>query len=289
MKNKWVLLFVLALMLVGFGADFIQETYAEPSKEITGSTFTGCPMLLGGYSVTSGENGVQPMDNGGGPGGEDPGPVLRVVPAEDFIYGQYWDVNAEIEVTVDDVEYYTESNDWGYFYLRGGEFSVEAGQLVTVFDGETTKDHTVTDLELTEVDGNTVRGTAEANTDLVVFVNDWFQHIELDVEADGVGDWEVDLMDEEGYDIHDGTFVGAAQEDEDSDGTYAFKPPAPYFNVYPRYGIVWGMYWSVKDTISVKILDEDNQEVASFYASSNEWGHFNTWDQVKEIKPGYTR
>ena len=283
MKHKWILLFVLALLVAGFGIAVVQETYSEPQDEITGSSIAGCPLMLDGFSATSGLNSPLLGDNGG-----DPGPRFVVIPEKDFIYGQWWDANAEITITVGGSEYHTDSNEWGYFYLRGGDFSVAAGDDVTVDDGVTTKEHTVTDLVLTDVIDNTVSGTAEANSELIVFVTDWFEYIELDVDAAGNGDWSVCFMDEADYQFHEGTFVGAVQEDEDGDATYAYRPPEPYFNVYPRYGVVHGMYWSFKDTINITILDEDKKEVASLEASSSEWGIFDTWHQVEEIKPGYT-
>jgi|GEM_PF-6056007 len=283
MRSKMLLLFALLLLLVGFGVTVMQETYSEPSEEKEVSTITACPLMQDGHFTRPGDNSLIPLSH------EDPDPVIRVVPDEDFIYGQWWEPGAVITVTVDGVEYSTDADDWGYFYVPREEIDVEAGDDVTVYDGETTKTHTVTELVLEEVDENTVSGTAEADSELIVDVSDMFERIELDVNVDEDGNWEVDFMDEEDYEIHDGTYVGAIQEDADDDATFAYRQPAPYFDVLPHpdgTGRIHGLYWTFDETIDITILDDNDQEIDSFVIDSSEWGNFDT--HRKDIKPGYT-
>ena len=279
-----MLLLVLLLLLVGFGAALAQENGTK-SGEFNWKAPATMQRIEGIYTESLGEIGVL--------GSTGPESRFGVIPQENYVYGFFWEPEVDIIVTVGDDETSTTSDDGGYFHIPRGEISFEAGDTVTVYDGKKTKTHLVTELELDEVDRdqNTVTGTAKAGTEVTVGVSDWVEqiiHDEVEVDADGI--WELDFSAEYGYEIHEGTWVFAWQLDDTGDRTYNYDPPASYFNVYPQYGIIVGQFWSVEDdeNIRVTINDENDNEVASFVINSDEMGHFYSWDNVVDIEPGYT-
>ncbi len=278
MRCKMLLLFALLVLLAGFGAAVIPGVAAEEKEEVTGSLRGTEPGMNIAEESEVGILSEVPQR-------------LYVIPQENFIFGLDWEPEKEITVTVEDGDpYTTTSDDQGYFYFPRGYIDVEAGDVVTAYDGETELTHTVTELELETVDRveNTVSGTAKKGTEVYVGVDDWAVLFVEEVTAcEEEGIWEVDFGDKYGYEIHEGTLVETGQ----SDGggfTYNYEPPAPYFNVYPDYNDIFIRYWSVDEDISITIFDEVMDEIDSFEVRSTEWGNYNLGDIEVDIKPGYT-
>jgi hypothetical protein len=115
-------------------------------------------------------------------------------------------------------------NGWFNFNL-GGVFDIERGHIVTVSDGITTKTHTVTDVNVTEIDtaADTVSGTAEPDAWVQVdarLLGDWSTRR---VQADSGGTWTADFsvpwQEQPPLDITDATFIDVQEFDDDGDAT----------------------------------------------------------------------
>ncbi|MBK8420699.1 hypothetical protein [Candidatus Villigracilis saccharophilus] len=99
-------------------------------------------------------------------------PFIIVQPNEDRVFGFDWPVGALLELEIDDPatpqspdytasQIFIESDDWRNGFELGGLFDIQPGHLVTVNDGTTVRQHTVTHLAVTniDVDADTVSGT----------------------------------------------------------------------------------------------------------------------------------
>ena len=105
----------------------------------------------------------------------------------------------------------------------GGSFGYpfEAGDIIEVTDGTTTKTHVVAGVVVNSVDvtADTVRGTAGAGAALYVYCDD--SDVGREVTADSAGDWAADFSAPPGdeYDIQPGSSGSAAWGDGDGDET----------------------------------------------------------------------
>jgi hypothetical protein len=107
------------------------------------------------------------------------------------------------------------------------EHDVTPGDLVTVSDGTTVKDHVVIDLIVDVVDAGSdmVSGSTDLFDvvdyhDVGVWIDDgpW---VRVTPNA-GDGSWGVDFMAEHSYDIHSGDQGGVNQHDDDGDRTHVY-------------------------------------------------------------------
>ena len=157
-----------------------------------------------------------------------------------FIETIKWPLGVEVTLTIDDPvtpespDYgpFTEItgiDPWGHSYASARfdfTFDILPGYVISISDGVITKTHTVTSLEVTDVN---------PNTNIVTGVAAPYSQVEIDepdfqeVIADGNGNWSIDFSDI--YDIVPETFVEAMQWDNDDDltmaGKYAFEHNQP--------------------------------------------------------------
>jgi hypothetical protein len=214
---------------------------------------------------------------------------IAAFPASDQVNGSGWPDGATITLEIDDP-----SNGPGADYSDNataqpstqppgefqfelvGVFDVQAGHLVTVTDGTTTKTTVVTELVVTEVDPytDTVSGTAGAGSEVVVGVGVTGRR----VIADGTGSWIADFSvpgpnpGEDAFDIVN--FIGgptpipgsigfAFQSDDDGDFTQItwFAPPPKEIWVDPVTDDVRGgpfTHWPAGATVVLEIDDPTN-------------------------------
>lgn len=150
------------------------------------------------------------------------------------VYFKNWTVGGTLALTIDDPataaspDYATsviteETQEGGDGFGIAIDYDVRPGDVVTVTDGPTTKDHTVTEIAVTSVDAaaDVVRGTAVPVTEVSVYGD---LAGEFSTSAAGDGTWMVDTSAE--LDIVPGTIGGAEQFDTDGDSTvYDWKAP----------------------------------------------------------------
>ena len=143
----------------------------------------------------------------------------------------------------------------GRFFFNPGPDLVP-GDVVTVTDGVTVKDHVVLDLSVGVVDADTdvvSGGTNELGFGVDVWVNGGPQT--QDVAPDGSGVWSVDFMAEFGHDLQPGDNGGVNQPDVDGDRTQLdwFAAGEPVFGVDPVHDQVDGWGWAPDVPLEVTI------------------------------------
>ena len=138
----------------------------------------------------------------------------------------------------------------------GFGYELMPGDLVTVTDGVSEKDHFVTDVVVTDVDvlNDTVTGTAQPDVSLWVWVHE--TAVSLPATADTNGDWSVDFSAD--YDLVPGTGGGVAEADDDNDQTQIdWRVPDPQFRVDPVNDQVWGDDWVADGSATVSVYESD--------------------------------
>jgi PKD repeat protein len=171
-----------------------------------------------------------------------PNPHFAARPDEDRVEGWEWTLGATVALTIDDPDTHqspdhTDSQvvqlaDWDpnqthlQFYL--GNFVLRPGHVVTLTEGNLTKTHTVTALDVTEVntDIDTVSGTAAPGSNVDLWSCDEQGCVNRHVTANLSSFWTADFRipglgdDEQGtLDIVQGTSGDVSQSDEDGDST----------------------------------------------------------------------
>jgi hypothetical protein len=166
-------------------------------------------------------------------------PVLVASPNHDWVDGYDWPEGVTIDLYIDDD---ADLGNGSLFHVSGeigaGEhwinfelgtvFNIQAGHLVTMTDGTTTKILLVSNLEVTNVDPetDTVSGTADSGSEVHVWIEGCGDPCDVRVTADS-GTWLVDFPDGT---LVPGTWYPAEQENEDGDRTQV-----PWLVSNPRF------------------------------------------------------
>ena len=250
-----------------------------------------------------------------------PNPRFWVSPLDEQVNGADWPLGADVTLLIDDPDIlgpvdYSDSqtvvvhpwdpNQTSVSFDFGGSFDVEPDHIVTLTDGTTAKNHTVTNLAVTDVDPDTniVSGTAEPGTDIQIQVCDEAGCVFRYEEADSGGDWAAnfatpgDEPNEGGtYDIVPGTEGDANQWDDDGDGTHVhWRVPNPRFTVWPTQGSVDGYEWPDGAEVCLSIDDLDPEVSPDHFecqtAGYVPWHSGETWVGFDlrgafHVQPGY--
>jgi hypothetical protein len=194
--------------------------------------------------------------------------------AENDIIGFDWQPGSSVTVTADDPSNgpgidFTDTktvDPYGTVLFNAlGGLQVGTDMIITMTNGVVFKSHSVTNLQVTEVniDADTVSGTGEVGAYLNV------QHCQYNgclwrrwatVETDGT--WQVNFSvpgpgvdEQEILDIVPGTGGAAVQPDEDADHTDANWYIYQRFDAHPEEERVDGSGWPLGATITVEIND----------------------------------
>jgi hypothetical protein len=167
-----------------------------------------------------------------------------------------WTIGTELTLTIDNpangtgIDYTTsmilESNSRA-FYLNYA-FDIQPGDVVTVTDGITTKQVTVTDVRIlgANPDTNIVYGTADPSYRTCNFDG-------YDVTTDQNGNWVADFT---GIcDLTGATTIIAAEQEN---GTTRFVFDMPTFTVYPQNNRVDSFTWQVGNEVTLTIDNPSN-------------------------------
>lgn len=171
-------------------------------------------------------------------------PNIQARANDDRIEGYEWPLGATVNLEIDDPD--TQANpdysdsapvvvaDWDpnqtWFNIEfAGLYDLKIGDAVTVTDGSTTKQHTVVNLNFTQIatDTDQVFGTADANQ-LVNIWTCWESDpcINRDETADQNGNWETNFSipgeqdwEQDTANIRVGSWIDSSVNDEDGDAT----------------------------------------------------------------------
>jgi putative cell wall-binding protein len=222
------------------------------------------------------------------------------------VEGWDWPASATVTITVEDsstaqspdLQTTAQCNDNGDFGADDlGGFDIKAGQVITVTDGVTVKELTVTALAVTGVDpdADTVTGTATAGSDVQVSVYDE-NGTQRETTASAGGFWNVDFTDaigpepwQHGYDIVPGSEGNAYQEDVDGDQTSDdWRVPRPVVVANPHYDWLGGRDWPASATVTITVEDSSTAQSPDLQttAQCDIYGEFWAGDWDFDITPG---
>lgn len=178
------------------------------------------------------------------------------------------DTVADIIRTADVIIAPWDSNQTWFYYNFQGEFDIQPGDVVTVTEGAITKTHTVTNVEITNIDMDTevVHGTADPDTNVDVWACNDVLCANRHVITNGTGQWQADFStagaqsdEQDTYNFDPGTWADCGQPDSDGDTTQFWKGiPNPIVGVRPNGDVVegWGG-WVDGTTVTIKIDSDD--------------------------------
>ncbi len=221
-----------------------------------------------------------------------PNPYFEVVPKPDWIHGWEWPEGETVHVCVDDTAFADDPTDPGQcnlyhdsttveipswnpnttvanFWLQG-TFDLQAGQYISMTDEVTLKEHLVTNLEVTDtdLDADTVSGTADPGTDVWVWPFDCW-NCGVTLAANGSGDWVADFSGS--FDIVAGTEGEASQVDADEDETRVdWRSSDPTVLVTPEEDIIEGGDFELGVPVTVIIDDDANAGNGYLYSTDRE-------------------
>jgi hypothetical protein len=286
----------LAVSEIDAGADTVSGTTDSPDGALVLVEIHGqgwhqrfAEVIDGGwtadFSTAADDGGAgwgEPVDLGPGTNGsaserdeEDDGtsiwwyvanPHFNVQPVENQLDGWEWPAESLLAVTIDRVggssittEVATSNVGSFTLALQPEVWQLEPGDLVTVSDGATTKDHTVTSLTVDLIDDvdDVVSGTAEPGTSVHVVVHGTTDRW---VTVGQDGRWLADFGEagsepwEGPVDITPGSEGFAEQKDDEWDGTQInWRVAAPRFTADAEGDAVWGHDFLPNATVDVTI------------------------------------
>ncbi len=213
---------------------------------------------------------------------------FQVDPSQGSIWANEFEPNGEITITIDpvDADPYVSGpyllDEWGNFDSNydGLSFVVPPDSVVTIGDGTTTKDHTVTGLVVTGVDADldVVSGTAapgsmvdvwehqEGNTVSVVACDDGANPCDA---GDAPGTWHADFS--ALVDLVAGHDGNSGQCDSDGDCTNAgwWAPSLPWVTGDAGNDQIWGGGpWALDDDITIMVDDPTTAADPDFTATT---------------------
>lgn len=223
-----------------------------------------------------------------------PSPHFEVRYDGDQVSGWEWQPNANVDITVDGSPIATaQADEWGNFGIGVGEWiDLVPGSNVDVNDGASTKAHTVTSLEIVNVDVDTdmVYGIATPDGQIQVWACGPQECINRWEAVNSAGDWSADFSipgtdpgEEQTIDIVPGTWVDSGEWDEDGDNTAAgYSVPNPRFVVQLGTNNVDGWEWTRNSEVTIAI---NGTEAAT--VPTDEWGNFNyNFGELEPFVPG---
>lgn len=266
----------------------------------------------GQWNIVPGNDGAAQIDDDDGDGTwvpwRLPSPTFGVWPIENHVNGWDWTPQTTIQVSRGNCSTSATSDEWGNFHVEFWEAcDLQAGDLVTLTDGLTTKEHVVTNLVATGADAalDTISGTAEPGSIVNVWAcwdNGCANRHET---ADENGNWAANFAlpgnepdEQETFDLQPGTRSDANQSDEDGDFTQIhWRVPNPRFDAWYMDGNISAYEWPVGTQLTLEIEDPSTSQSPD-YSTTTEvvvapWepnetvGEFHL-NGAFEIQPGMT-
>jgi hypothetical protein len=208
-----------------------------------------------------------------------PNPTFGVRVNYNSIEGWEWPLGATVTIEIagwTDHEPLTATvgvADWDpnqtYFSLNIENYDLQTGDTVTVTDGNTTKELTITPFEITGYDLDTEMVYGEAGENQYVNVWTCWQNdpcIGRDETADASGYWETDFSvpgeqdwEQETADLRPGSWIDSSVSDEDGDQIlFGVNVPSYTLHVVPAHPEVHGHDWPQGEDITLIIDDDTN-------------------------------
>ncbi|MBI5352063.1 MAG: BMP family ABC transporter substrate-binding protein [Chloroflexi bacterium] len=205
-----------------------------------------------------------------------PNPNFSARFPEGEVHGYQWPLGANVTVSIDDPDNgvgedysatveaiaapWDSSQTFAQFSLSDFAMGLQPGQLITMTDGSIIKSHTVSGLAVTGVDIDTdvITGTVEADATLDIDANcgDAGCAANLNVTANGSGDWSADFSGVDGGDLQLGSRGEVQAPDSDGDATTVqWNVPNPYIEASAQDNWVHAREWP-RDTLMTLEIDD---------------------------------
>ena len=202
----------------------------------------------------------------------------------------WWPVDATVTIEIDDpatsqIPDYTDNTTFDYdpsggtnlteVWIDIRDYDLKIGDLITVTDGTTTKQHVVSNLMITSVD---------LDADIVYGVAEPYQTGDVRSWGESGVVWRYLTADQDGYwsanfavpgeldgehkiiDLHPGSQIEPSFYDDDCDSTvlYGWQVLAPDITAAPSNDWINGEEWPVNATVTIEIDDPDTPENPDF-------------------------
>jgi hypothetical protein len=197
-----------------------------------------------------------------------PYPIFSVFVNTDWIEGEQWPLGVDVTLTIDDpgtpdpIDYSDTQEPhiapWNpldtqvEFHLDG--FDVQTGHIVTMTDGETTRNHVVLEVDVTSINpvSDEVIGTSDPDTDVLVSIYGDCCY-DIFIPADGSGSWVADFsLLPDPYDLVPGIEGGVELKDSVGNNTrYNWRVPNPRFQARPDDNAIEAWDWPVGAAINL--------------------------------------
>jgi len=237
------------------------QTYEQRIVDLTAGTIVGGDLFDSDGDYTEAELRI-------------PRPSINVLVNSDRVGGNEWPLGITLNIEVDDpatsgltpdfaavstvgVAEWDPNQTWFEIGLDG--YDLKTGDVVTITGGGFSKQLTVQELVITEVDldTDTVYGVAPPNQQVEV-VTCYTICINQNVTADQDGNWSSSFssISDESANIRGGSWVAAIVYDEDWDITrFAHGIPNPAFGVRENDNRIEGWQWPLGATVTIMIDD----------------------------------
>ncbi len=189
-----------------------------------------------------------------------PNPRVSINLLTSVIYANGWPAFADLTLKVNTSTFYATVDFWGRATFEDLGIEITPGDLIEMTDGDTTKNHTVPLLEVTDVnwDLDKVTGNTDPDTEIMVSAEfpDGSGNSTLWVTSDELGRWYADFSGI--VDIVPGTNGWVALFDEDYDVSWVdWHVRAPRFGVNLNWDYIWGNEWVPGSTVTVNVRGID--------------------------------
>ncbi len=241
-------------------------------------------------------------------------PQVQIVINHQEIHCSYWPFGAELSLTIDDpdngvgvdysasawVDQVLNGDETFALFAPGDQYEIQPGDLVTVSDGDTTKEHVVYHLDVTNINPETDTFTGTATPGEIVEAYTWTgQGERCSTTVSGTGDWTINVSDplcEQPFDIQLGSEGGLIIHGQNNTDTqYFWKIANPQLGVRPAEDRIEGWEWELGAIVDIEIDDPATPEAPDHTASGEvieaHWDpdqttlDFQLWD-IYDIKPG---
>ncbi|MBL8109079.1 MAG: hypothetical protein JNJ96_05385 [Anaerolineales bacterium] len=222
---------------------------AEPEEQ---TTFDLQPETEGGANQTDGDGDSTQIY------WRVPKPIIwGVTASNNWINIVEWPANASVQISIDDPstpqnpDYATvRTTDGNGNFNFQAQYNIQVGSVVSVTDGSTTKQVTVSNFEVTAIDttADTISGIGTPNANGAVWGPGWWEPFTIDLS----GHWQIDLAGRSDIKPDDQGF--AIEQDSEGDGTQ-FNWRLPTFMAQIVENQVRSYGWRLGASVTLSIDD----------------------------------
>ena len=245
-----------------------------------------------------------------------PNPTFGVRINDNTIKGWEWTLGSTVTIGIDDPTTTDDPNpmtaivgvaDWDpnqtWFVINIENYQLKIGDILTATDGNITKELTVTNFMITDVnlDTDMVYGIAAPDQRVNIWTC-WQDNpcINRDETADQNGNWETNFAipgeqdwEQETADLRAGLWVDSSVNDEDGDSVmFGWSVANPTFSARLTDNEVHGYQWTLGTTVTLTIDDPNTPQLIDYTNTQTvipaDWDPNQTFAQFRLWEDGFT-